>query len=997
MRISTRAHFAGIVLLVSGLVTAGCGGDGTVTATGSGGATGGMGGAGGEGGNAGTGGGAACTDGETQPCYSGDPGTNGVGTCTGGTSTCSGGQWGACAGEVLPTAETCNGADDDCDGQIDSGIAPITCGMGICQVTVSGCDDGMIPSCEPGPADPAETCNGADDNCDGQIDEGCSCTDGQTQSCYSGGEATKDVGECKSGTQTCVGGQWGACEGEVLPSTEVCDALDNDCNGSSDDAFTDLTCGAGACLVSVTACVNGVPQTCTPGAPKPETCNGIDDDCNLFIDDNLGTTTCGVGACAVTVPACAGGMPQTCTPGMPSPEVCDGLDNNCNGSADENNPGGGAACMTGEPGVCATGVMACTGGALQCAPTQMASNETCDNKDNDCDGVVDDGNPGGGMPCNTGQLGVCAAGTTTCSNGGIVCTQSIQSSPETCDGLDNNCNGASDEGNPGGGGMCTVPGKLGPCAQSTLVCQNGSLGCPQVVFATPELCNGIDDNCNGSIDEGNPESGGSCSTGLPGACSPGTYTCMGGGLVCIQTTTSSPEICDNKDNDCDGMTDEGNPGGGGACNTGQPGVCAVGTAACTGGAIVCNANQTAQPEVCDGLDNNCNGSTDEGNPGGGVSCNTGLQGICAAGTRACTGGTLVCNANQAAQPEVCDGLDNDCDGTVDDGNPGGGSACTVPGQQGECAIGTLTCSGGALTCPQSVMAVAEVCGDGKDNDCNGVVDNGCSQLCDINGAALPLPIVVHPSNFFGGIDFDGNCDILVTGGFNNAFYRVNKTTGAVTTLTSGTLTSSIVGVAYRKSDNLIYIATDTSPRLYSMPVSGGNPTLIMTFPTTMTDIAVAPAGFGAHANKLIGSGYNGNVYVIDPSTATTTVIGTAAGAPTFSDLAFAPDGSYVYLANSTNSRIDRMTPTGVFTTFVTGLSQIDGLTIDSDGSRLWAAHYTTGNTISQVTIPGAVVTTVSTTAQLDPGWYTTGLLVDASDEVFLKSSNGASATIRKVP
>ena len=72
---------------------------------------------------------------------------------------------------------------------------------------------------------------------------------------------------------------------------------------------------------------------CVPTGP--EVCDGIDNDCNGAVDDGLGTTTCGVGACTRTVDNCVGGVPQTCTPGVPSPEVCDGLDNDCNGSVDD--------------------------------------------------------------------------------------------------------------------------------------------------------------------------------------------------------------------------------------------------------------------------------------------------------------------------------------------------------------------------------------------------------------------------------------------------------------------------------------------------------------------------------------------------------------------------------------------------------------------------------------------------------------------------------------
>jgi hypothetical protein len=161
------------------------------------------------------------------------------------------------------------------------------------------------------------------------------CREGATRTCYGGPPGTSGVGTCAAGVEICSQGAWSACVGEVLPAVEVCNGLDDDCDRSVDDDFSDSSCGVGLCARTVQACLAGAPQTCTPGAPTAETCNGLDDNCDSVPDDGLGSSSCGVGACQRTVQNCVGGVPQTCLPGNPSPEVCNGLDDNCNGAIDD--------------------------------------------------------------------------------------------------------------------------------------------------------------------------------------------------------------------------------------------------------------------------------------------------------------------------------------------------------------------------------------------------------------------------------------------------------------------------------------------------------------------------------------------------------------------------------------------------------------------------------------------------------------------------------------
>jgi hypothetical protein len=117
------------------------------------------------------------------------------------------------------------------------------------------------------------------------------------------------------------------------------------------------------------------------------------------------------------------------------------------------------------------------------------------------------------------------------------------------------------------------------------------------------------------------------------------------------------------------------------------------------GALVCQQNEQPRAETCNGLDDDCDGIVDDGNPGGGLSCNTGRPGICAAGTTACLGGVIVCVQNQQPRPETCNGLDDNCNGIVDDGAE---STCPAPplGARSTCIAGVcgFACLPGFANC-----------------------------------------------------------------------------------------------------------------------------------------------------------------------------------------------------------------------------------------------------------------------------------------------------------
>ncbi len=756
-----------------------------------------------------------------------------VASCTAaGTWTC---DYGAVPGYEAGAEASCDALDNDCDGSVDEDLA-FTEPDGAVRAFGSGCDGEDTDECANGvvachPNDPTRTvcsetggpreelCDGLDNDCDGDTDEDFRDT------------ATNRV--------------------------RLAGALFGEDNG----AFLGEACGTGACAGGVVVCATTLTLTCssdprTPASPSAPTdiCDGVDNDCDGGVDESYlagGTVklqgalnaadnnkvkgaSCGVGECAGGTVVCAStttlgcstdGNGQTTSGGVTvaKPDTCNGKDDNCNGTTDDdfvattgsnrkplagalyaidNGKMKGAACGIGECLKPSAGSVVCNaaGTALSCSSDVRATNDVCDNLDNDCDGLDDDpfrttsGTTlqGAKLAADNGKIkgagcgaGSCAAGKVVCtaSKTALVCDSEIKATTEACDTIDNDCDGASDESfTLGGLAMGATCDGTGGCGQGVVTCALGSTNTATCSTspngpasqATTEVCDGADNDCDEVIDNGF-NVGSSCPA--VGACAAGQLICNSSQSATICNTTDpssasfqgSTEVCDAVDNDCDGQLNEGfdyqGIAVGDACTgTGRCATLPGGNVECVGGAAVCSTNPggtehgTPVAEACDGVDQDCDGTSDQAettlaNP---PACAE-TFGVCAGAItppRLCGGsnGWLACddaaykvhNAAFDANTDVCDNLDNDCDNSTD-------ALDTIDFVRRACPDQDGVCAGAKQFAAECVAGVwigtcdSDVTGEYEANNaafgaeiCDGL-DNNCDTEMDKGDADLVIP------------------------------------------------------------------------------------------------------------------------------------------------------------------------------------------------------------------------------------------------------------------
>ncbi len=702
------------------------------------------------------------------------------------------------------TDEDCDGASDDADASVASsgrttyyrdvdsdGFGGATTGA-YCDrpsgytVASTDCND-AVASIYPGAA---EVCDTIDQDCDGTADDGLTVytyyrdLDGDaygsstsTSTCATSAPSgfVAAGGDCDDGTTTRYPG-----------APEVCDSIDQDCDGSTDEGlpvttyYRDVDGDAFGGTTSTTTCASAPSGYVTtagdcddaaagryPGAT--EICDDIDQDCDSAVDEGLtrttwyrdvdgdayGTSTVTTNTCTVAPPSgyvvTAGDCDDAVASTFPgSTEVCDFVDQDCDGVADDS----AVDALTfhadadhdtyGDPAVTIRACVTSLGVVdddTDCDDTNPAAfpgavDTPYDAIDQDCSG--------------TDLVDVDGDGYAADFAGGADCydrdTTVYPGATEIVDGMDSDCDGTVDDGTDAsdddGDGVTEDAGD----------CDDAEADASPL---TVEVADGIDNDCDGTVDEGTSaydddrdgfsEDDGDCND-ADATVGPVSGELPGNGV----------------DDDCDGTVDVNVP------DRDNDGISADGGDCDDGSAAV----SPAAAEIADGVDNDCDGFVDEGttasdDDGDGF---TEDEGDCD-------------DADASISPEAAeqaDGVDEDCDGTVDDGtavadDDGDGftedagdcddadasvnpAAAEVAGGGDEDCDGTVDertddadqdgVSVDDGDCDDTNGWVApgmdEVC-DGVDNDCDGTTDEDCTDLADgETGTATPKGCATAP-------------------------------------------------------------------------------------------------------------------------------------------------------------------------------------------------------------------------------------------------------------
>ena len=553
-------------------------------------------------------------------------------------------------------------------------------------------------------------------------------------------------------------------------AVEICDSVDNNCNGDVDGDATDQTTyyadddgdSYGDAAATVNDCSapagyveSGTDCDDTDSTVHPYAVEDCSDSKDMNCDGSFGTAD----ADGDGVPAC-----EDCDDTNPvmfpgGTEVCDGFDNDCEGTTDIDATDSLTWYEDSDSdsfGNSAVSALACT------EPSGYVADNT------DCDDTNTGINPG---------------------------------EAEACNGADDNCSGVADEGlafatyyadsDSDGYGDSAVSSSTcdgapsGTTADNT-DCNDGDSG---INPGELEVCNLVDDDCSGSVDDSavdaldwyrdaDNDGYGNASISIVYCSEPSGYTADA--TDCDDTSNDiypgNVEWCDGEDNDCSGSADDGDYDADGYD------VCAD----CDDGNASLNPGE---PEVCDGDDNDCDGVVDDGlgttyyadADGDGYGNSASSTSACSGAPAGYVANATDCNDSDAGinpgATEVCNSTDDDCDGSTDEGVTTVYYLDDDVDGYGDPSVSEAACSAPTdhvtddTDCDDEDSSVypgaSETC-DGSDNDCDGSVDEELVHMCvdgdddgfgDSSGCTDPLSCsAAAPYWGWGYAEGETDCD-----------------------------------------------------------------------------------------------------------------------------------------------------------------------------------------------------------------------------------------------